>query len=45
MSVQYAEMNSLSHIPADLVEAAAADIVRPADETELTTMRSIRKAI
>jgi len=45
MSVQYAEMNRLSHIPADLVEVAAADIVRPSEEAGPTTMRSIRKAI
>jgi general secretion pathway protein A len=46
MSVQYAEMNSLSHIPADLVEAAAADIVRPAEESgpsERGTMRAARR--
>jgi len=45
MSVQYAEMNGLSHIPADLVEVAAADIVRPSEEAGPTTMRSVRKAI
>jgi general secretion pathway protein A len=45
MSVQYAEMNRLAHIPADLVEVAAADIVRPSEEPAPTTMRSIRKAV
>lgn len=44
MSVQYAEMNRLTHIPADLVEVAASDIVRPSEESEPTTMRSIRKS-
>jgi general secretion pathway protein A len=32
MAVQYAALNNLKHIPADLVELAASDIVRPADE-------------
>jgi general secretion pathway protein A len=45
MSVQYAEMNGLSHIPADLVEVAAADIVRPSEEAGPITMRSVRKAV
>jgi general secretion pathway protein A len=45
MSVQYAEMNRLSHIPADLVEVAAADIVRPSEEAGPMTMRRVRKAV
>jgi general secretion pathway protein A len=48
MSVQYAEINRLSKIPADLVEVAAADIVRPADELEHSergTMRATRRAV
>lgn len=32
MSVQYATMNNLASIPADLVEVAVSDIVRPAEE-------------
>lgn len=32
MSVQYALLNNLDTIPADLVELAAADIVRPSDD-------------
>lgn len=48
MSVQYAELNALKKIPADLVEVAANDIVRPADETEPLergTMRAARRAV
>ncbi len=48
MSVQYAELNKLSHIPADLVELAAQDIVRPSDESEPSdrgTMRAARRAV
>jgi general secretion pathway protein A len=51
MSVQYAALNKLKMIPADLVELAAADIVRPSDETstELAvrpgTMKAVREAV
>ena len=34
MSVQYATLNKLKTIPADLVEVAAGDIVRPSDHIE-----------
>ena len=34
MAVQYAALNDLDIIPADLVELAASDIVRPSDRTE-----------
>lgn len=44
MSVQYAALNNLKRIPADLVEVAAADIVRPADEPEETTRRGTVRA-
>src|SRR5215210_1332479 len=37
MSVQYAGLNGMSRIPADLVELAATDIVRPSDEAEETS--------
>jgi general secretion pathway protein A len=44
MSVQYATLNNLKHIPADLVEVAAADIVRPASELEAPTRRGTVRA-
>src|SRR5215210_8635598 len=37
ISVQYAALNGMSRIPADLVELAATDIVRPSDEAEETS--------
>jgi general secretion pathway protein A len=52
MSVQYASLNGLKQIPADLVELAANDIVRPSDEmgespaqSSRGTMRATREAI
>jgi general secretion pathway protein A len=44
MSVQYATLNKLQRIPAELVEVAAADIVRPADELESPTKRGTVRA-
>ena len=47
ISVQYATLNGLKHIPADLVEAASADIVKPVEEQErhsLGTMKEARTA-
>lgn len=44
MSVQYATLNSLKRIPADLVEMAAQDIVRPADEPESVSRRGTVRA-
>lgn len=50
MSVQYAGLNGLERIPADLVEVAATDIVRPSDHEEQPqmpqrgTMKSTRSA-
>lgn len=51
MAVQYATLNSLDHIPADLVEVAATDIVRPEDAppalavTSRGTMKAVREAL
>lgn len=53
MSVQYASLNNLKKIPADLVELAAGDIVRPADDTTSSvelmprpgTMKAVREAL
>lgn len=47
MSVQYATLNNLKRIPAELVELAANDIVRPADEPREArgTVRDMRKAV
>jgi general secretion pathway protein A len=51
MSVQYAAINKLKRIPADLVELAAGDIVRPSDESPAEpvsrpgTMRAVREAV
>jgi general secretion pathway protein A len=51
MAVQYATLNRLSTIPADLVEIASADIVRPSEEpSELKiaprgTVASVREVI
>ncbi len=52
MSVQYASLNGLKQIPADLVELAANDIVRPSDEmgespaqSSRGTMRATREAV
>lgn len=51
MAVQYAAMNKMEKIPADLVELAATDIVRPADESEKVmpsqrgTMKAVREAV
>jgi general secretion pathway protein A len=44
MSVQYATLNKLKSIPADLVEVAAGDIVRPSEhiEQESATMGATR---
>lgn len=44
MSVQYALLNSLDSIPADLVELAATDIVRPSDESSSSEAKSPRKS-
>jgi general secretion pathway protein A len=44
MSVQYATLNNLKRIPADLVELAATDIVRPASESEAPTRRGTVRA-
>jgi type II secretory pathway predicted ATPase ExeA len=38
MAVQYAAINKLKRIPADLVELAAGDIVRPSDESPAETV-------
>lgn len=40
MSVQYAALNRLSHIPADLVEVAAGDIVRPDEAPQMASSPS-----
>jgi general secretion pathway protein A len=51
MAVQYAGINGLDKIPADLIELAASDIVRPSDEaTEILplgrgTMKAAREAV
>jgi general secretion pathway protein A len=51
MSVQYATLNELKRIPADLVELAAGDIVRPSDESSASpvagtgTMKAVREAV
>ncbi|HEV7858323.1 MAG TPA: AAA family ATPase [Pyrinomonadaceae bacterium] len=52
MSVQYAALNNLKQIPADLVELAAGDIVRPSEESspepapaKRGTMRAVREAV
>jgi general secretion pathway protein A len=52
MSVQYAALNNLRQIPADLVELAAGDIVRPSEESSTEpappkrgTMRAVREAL
>jgi hypothetical protein len=51
MSVQYATLNDLKRIPADLVELAAGDIVRPSDESSTSpvagtgTMKAVREAV
>jgi general secretion pathway protein A len=45
ISVQYATLNGMKRIPADLVEAASGDIVKPAEESETRgTMREARSA-
>jgi len=47
ISVQYATLNGLKHIPADLVEMASGDIVKPAEESgppNRGTMREARTA-
>src|SRR5215204_7136786 len=47
MAVQYATLNGLKHIPADLVEMASGDIVKPAEESgppNRGTMREVRTA-
>lgn len=45
MSVQYAGLNKLKRIPVDLVEMAAGDIVRPADEPTDSLRRGTVKAM
>jgi len=51
MAVQYAAINKLKRIPADLVELAAGDIVRPSDESSAEpferpgTMKAVREAV
>jgi general secretion pathway protein A len=51
MSVQYATLNDLKIIPADLVELAAGDIVRPSEESPAPsvagtgTMKAVREAV
>ena len=51
MAVQYASINKLKRIPADLVELAAGDIVRPSDESPAETvprpgtMKAVREAV
>jgi len=51
MAVQYATINNLKTIPADLVELAAADIVRPSDEDSepvrqrVGTMSAVKRAL
>jgi general secretion pathway protein A len=52
MSVQYAALNNLQRIPADLVELAAGDIVRPSEESvaepatvKRGTMKAVREAV
>lgn len=42
MSVQYAVLNGLETIPADLVELAAKDIVRPSDREDVTITTKAR---
>ena len=45
ISVQYATMNGLQRIPADLVEVASGDIVKPTEESDMRgTMREARSA-
>lgn len=51
MAVQYAALNSLNTIPADLVELASSDIVRPSEEDSRTpprkpfTMTRVREVV
>jgi general secretion pathway protein A len=51
MAVQYAALNNLKHIPADLIELAASDIVRPSDgessavDPKRGTMASVHEAV
>lgn len=51
MAVQYASINNLKTIPADLVELAATDIVRPSDEDseperhQAGTMSAVKRAL
>jgi general secretion pathway protein A len=44
ISVQYATLNGLKRIPADLVEAASADIVKPAEEQERRSTGTMKEA-
>ena len=44
ISVQYATLNSLKRIPADLVEAASEDIVKPADEPGARNAGTMKEA-
>ena len=44
ISVQYATLNGLKRIPADLVEAASADIVKPAEEPERRSGGTMKEA-
>ncbi|HZI17794.1 MAG TPA: AAA family ATPase [Pyrinomonadaceae bacterium] len=51
MAVQYAALNNLKRIPADLVELAAGDIVRPSEDNSAEavarrgTMKAVREAV
>lgn len=43
MAVQYATLNGLTRIPADLVELAAGDIVRPSEDESTKEKSSVRR--
>lgn len=44
ISVQYAALNGLNHIPADLVEMASGDIVKPTEESDHQSRGTMREA-
>ena len=44
ISVQYATLNGLNHIPADLVEVASGDIVKPSEESGQQSRGTMREA-
>jgi len=44
ISVQYATLNGLNHIPADLVEEASVDIVKPAEESGQQSRGTMKEA-